>query len=120
MVPARLVRRAHAAGTVFGSSTVGTVGREASDARARREHDVGPGVTLLVIGAIFTFAIRKELPGIDLQVVGVILMIAGAGLLAHARRGRVRQREVTRVERPHRAEQPTRSVKEQTTEREIG
>ena len=81
---------------------------------------MGPGVTLLVIGAIFTFAIRKELPGIDLQVVGVILMIAGAGLLAHARRGRVRQREVTRVERPHRAEQPTRSIKEQTTEREIG
>ena len=81
---------------------------------------MGPGVTLLVVGAIFAFAVRKELPGIDLQTAGLILMLAGAARIVHARRGRIREQEVTRVERPAKAEQPTRSVTERTTKRDIG
>lgn len=40
------------------------------------------GIALIVIGAILTFALTVTISGIDLQVVGTILMLAGiAGLL---------------------------------------
>ena len=45
------------------------------------------GVTLAVIGAILTFAVRADPSGIDLQVVGLILMVAGGGLIWHAAPG---------------------------------
>ncbi|HET6653404.1 MAG TPA: DUF6458 family protein [Nocardioides sp.] len=80
---------------------------------------MGPGVALVVVGAIFTFAIRKELPGIDIQVVGLILMIAGAAVIAHARHGRVREERVKRVEAPKDPHGPTHSVVTEKTEREI-
>jgi len=41
---------------------------------------VGAGVLLFVIGAVLAFAIDVEVPGVDLDLVGYILM--GAGLLA--------------------------------------
>lgn len=80
---------------------------------------MGPGVALVVIGAIFALAIRKELPGIDIQVVGLILMVAGAAVVAHARYGRVREEKVTRVEEPQDPAMPTHSVVTEKTEREI-
>ena len=61
---------------------------------------MAPGVTLAVIGAILTFAVRAEPSGINLHVVGLILMVAGAGLIWHARRGTTHERVVTRVEGP--------------------
>ena len=43
---------------------------------------IGVSVFLLAIGAILTFAVEAEVSGLDISVVGVILMIAGAiGLL---------------------------------------
>lgn len=40
------------------------------------------GITLLVVGAILTFALTGSVRGLDLHIVGVILMLAGAlGLL---------------------------------------
>ena len=43
---------------------------------------IGVSVFLLALGAILTFALNTELSGIDINVVGIILMIAGAiGLL---------------------------------------
>lgn len=80
---------------------------------------MGPGVALVVIGAIFAFAVRKELPGIDIQVVGLILMVAGAAVIAHARYGRIREEKVTRVEEPQDPTMPTHSVVTEKTEREI-
>ena len=80
---------------------------------------MGPGVALVVVGAIFAFAIRKELPGIDIQVVGLILMVAGAAVIAHARYGRVREERVRRVEEPKDPNAPTHSVVTEKTEREI-
>lgn len=80
---------------------------------------MGPGVALVIVGAIFAFAIRKELPGIDIQVVGLILMIAGGALVAHARYGRVHEEKVTRVEEPTDPTRPTHSVVTEKTEREI-
>ena len=38
---------------------------------------LGAGIFLLAVGAILAFAVNVEVPGIDLTVVGYILMIAG-------------------------------------------
>ena len=44
---------------------------------------IGASIFLIAVGAIITFAVHATVSGLDLQVVGVILMIAGAvGLLA--------------------------------------
>jgi hypothetical protein len=56
-----------------------------------------PGVTLAVIGAILTFALRANPSGIDLKIVGLILMIAGGVLMWHAWKGTTHERVVTRV-----------------------
>lgn len=39
---------------------------------------LGTGIFLLALGAILTFAVDAQVSGIDLQVVGWILMAAGA------------------------------------------
>lgn len=66
----------------------------------REESEVGAGITLMIVGAILAFAVRRETPGVDVQTVGVILLVAGALVIAHARRGSLRERTVTRVEDP--------------------
>lgn len=43
---------------------------------------IGASIFLIAVGAILKFAVTATVAGIDIQVVGVILMIAGAiGLL---------------------------------------
>jgi hypothetical protein len=43
---------------------------------------IGVSVFLLAVGAVLAFATSAEVSGLDLEIVGVILMIAGAlGLL---------------------------------------
>jgi uncharacterized membrane protein len=60
---------------------------------------MAPGVTLAVIGAILTFAVRVPETGlVNWHIVGVILMVAGAGVIWHARRGTTHERVITRVE----------------------
>ena len=66
---------------------------------------MGAGITLMIVGAVLAFAVRRETPGVDVQTVGVIFLVAGALVLAHARRGSFRERTVTRVEDPLAAEQ---------------
>lgn len=39
---------------------------------------LGAGIFLLAVGAILAFAVHVDVPGIDLTVVGYILMVAGA------------------------------------------
>ena len=39
---------------------------------------LGTGIVLLALGAVLALALRVELSGIDLRVVGWILMLAGA------------------------------------------
>ena len=65
---------------------------------------IGASVFLLAVGAILTFALETDVEGIDLDTVGIILMIAGAiGLLfflaVFGRRDRVVEREAPVVER---------------------
>lgn len=38
---------------------------------------LGAGIFLLAVGAILAFAVNIDVPGVDLTVVGYILMIAG-------------------------------------------
>jgi len=59
----------------------------------------------MIVGAILAFAVRRETPGVDVQTVGVIFLVAGALVIAHARRGTRRERTVTRVEDPLAGEQ---------------
>lgn len=56
---------------------------------------MGSGITLVVVGAILAFGIRAEPRYLDLDVVGLVLIVAGAALIAHARRGTVRERVTT-------------------------
>jgi hypothetical protein len=43
---------------------------------------IGAGILLIVVGAILTFAVDATVTGINLDVVGWILMLAGAAGLA--------------------------------------
>lgn len=61
---------------------------------------MGAGVLMAVLGAILTFAVRVDAPGVDLQVVGLILMVAGGAVIAYARRTIEREQVVTEVEAP--------------------
>ncbi len=81
---------------------------------------MGPGVVLMVLGAILAFAVRNETPGVDIQTVGVILMVAGAAVIAHARHGTRHEHSVTRVEEDaDNPELPTHTVREHVVDREI-
>ena len=63
---------------------------------------MGTGVVLIVVGAILTFAVEDDVPGINLAVTGLILMIAGAAVVAYARHGSEhRHTVVRRDEVPH-------------------
>lgn len=42
---------------------------------------IGTGILLIVLGAILAFAVTVELTWIDLEVAGVVLMLAGGGVL---------------------------------------
>jgi uncharacterized membrane protein HdeD (DUF308 family) len=84
-----------------------------------REVRVGPGVVLAVLGAILTFAVRANTSVINLTVVGIILMVAGGGLIWHARKGSRRQRIVTREERPAGSTTPTHTVRQTIEERDL-
>jgi hypothetical protein len=60
---------------------------------------IGGSIALIIIGAILAFAVSFDLAGIDIQIIGLILMVGGLiGLvfgLVVARRGRAV--ETTRV-----------------------
>ncbi len=57
---------------------------------------LGTGIVLLALGAILTFALNVDVSGIDLQVVGWILMLVGAlGIVLELAVWGPRQRRVT-------------------------
>ncbi len=61
---------------------------------------MGGGIALAVLGAILTFAVRADVPGVDLHVVGIIFMVAGGGIIAWSRRSTRHEHVVTEVEEP--------------------
>lgn len=52
------------------------------------------GISLFILGAILAFAVRAESSWLDVQTVGLVLMVGGIAFAAYART-RVRRREVT-------------------------
>ncbi|HSE10652.1 MAG TPA: DUF6458 family protein [Nocardioidaceae bacterium] len=75
---------------------------------------MGPGITLVVIGAILAFAVRTDASAVDLQTVGLILMLAGAAIIAYYRRER-HQKEITHVERKEAGAGPSETMLETIT-----
>lgn len=72
---------------------------------------IGSSIFLIALGAIFAFALEFDVAGVDIQVVGFILMVAGVigailSLAVFGRRDRVmtttpvREREVVRDRGP--------------------
>lgn len=59
--------------------------------------DIVLGLLLTAVGAILAFAVRIEPAGLDLDAVGWILMVAGAGIVLLGLVWRDRQRSLTRV-----------------------
>jgi putative Mn2+ efflux pump MntP len=47
---------------------------------------MGTGIFLMVVGALLAFAVEDHVPNLNLPVAGLILMLAGAVLIAHDRR----------------------------------
>ena len=56
---------------------------------------MGLGIALIVIGAILRFAVMVQVEGVDLGLIGVILMIAGAVIFLIGLVFMVRKRQVT-------------------------
>jgi uncharacterized membrane protein HdeD (DUF308 family) len=52
---------------------------------------MAPGIILIIIGAVFTFALRAESSWLDVRVLGVILMLGGVAFIL---RSRAKRREV--------------------------
>ena len=73
---------------------------------------MGIGVLLMVVGAILAFAVEDRVPAVNVPMVGVILMVAGAGIIAYARHGEERERRVRRVERTADPADPTHVTEE--------
>jgi membrane protein implicated in regulation of membrane protease activity len=73
---------------------------------------VGVGIFLIIIGAILAFAVRRDTSAVDLQIVGLILMVAGGALVYLTRSARSRVRQVTAVEDNTDPEKPVHRVHE--------
>ena len=77
---------------------------------------LGTSIVLLALGAILTFALRMDVSGIDLQVVGWILMIVGAlGIVLElAVWGPRQRRTVTHTDAPPAGGPAQRTTTEET------
>jgi membrane protein implicated in regulation of membrane protease activity len=79
---------------------------------------VGPGIFLLVLGAVFAFAVRQDTPVLDVQVTGWIFMFAGLLLVYLASRSRTRQRTVVTRDDLSSPEHPSHEVHETVVDHE--
>lgn len=77
---------------------------------------MGAGISLVVLGAILAFAVRTDASVVDLQIVGLILMIAGAAIIAHYRRERRQKHVVTHVEQHGGSARPVQTSHETVTQ----
>ena len=79
---------------------------------------MGLGLFLLVLGAIFAFAVRGDTSVVDLQVVGIILMVAGAVIVYLTRNGTIKMRTVRTVDDNSDPHRPVHTVYETVTEKD--
>ncbi|MGA8211349.1 MAG: DUF6458 family protein [Nocardioidaceae bacterium] len=78
---------------------------------------MGAGLSLMVVGAILAFAVTDNLRNVNLGLVGLILMAAGAVIIVNARRGFQEERTVTRREESDDPDEASRVVQEIVRER---
>jgi hypothetical protein len=76
---------------------------------------MAPGMSLVIVGAILAFAVRTDASVVDLQVVGLIFMLAGGAIIAYYKRERHQKQIVTRVEHKAGAAEPGQTVEETLT-----
>lgn len=76
---------------------------------------MAPGIVLIIVGAIFTFALKAESSWLDVRVLGVILMLGG---LAFVARSRLKRREVITRETED-ADGTTQTEETQVVERRV-
>ena len=79
---------------------------------------MGPGIFLLIVGAIFAFAVRTDTEAVDLQMVGLILLCGGAALIYQARKGSTTERHVTKIEDLSNPKRRVHTVHESVTEQD--
>ena len=77
---------------------------------------MGPGIVLIILGAILTFAVRGDTNFVNVRVVGIIFLVAGGTLVYFARNGATRARKITKVEDLSDPDRPVRTVTEEVTE----
>ncbi len=77
---------------------------------------MGPGIFLIIIGAILTFAVRSEPSWLDLQVVGLIFLVVGGILVYVGSSGASRSRKVTTVKDLSDPNKPVQTVREEVME----
>ena len=81
---------------------------------------MGIGVFLVIVGAILAFAVRRDTAVVDLQVVGLILMVAGAALIYNARRGSTKVKDTTVIDDTSDPSRPVHRVHEVITDQDPG
>lgn len=79
---------------------------------------MGAGIFLMIVGAILAFAVRGDTNFVDIQVVGLILILGGAAAVWHARRGKTTEREVTHVNDQSDPARQVHTVREAQTEQD--
>jgi hypothetical protein len=75
---------------------------------------MGAGITLVVVGAILAFAVRTDGEVVDIQTVGLILMLAGAAVIGYARREKRTKETETHVEHRYDGAPQPHAVRETT------
>jgi hypothetical protein len=86
-----------------------------SSSRPGRGTHVAPGITLVVVGAILAFAVRTDGTVVNIHMVGVIFMLAGAAIIYYYSRERHRKQVVTRVQYHDGEAEPAETVRETVT-----
>lgn len=74
------------------------------------------GIFCVMIGAVLTFAVKSDNSVVDLQVLGIILMLGGGALIYHGQQDRTKVREVTTIDDLTDPEKPTHVVREEVHE----
>lgn len=74
------------------------------------------GVILVMTGAVLTFAVKNDSSVVDLQVLGIILMLGGGALIYHGQQTRNKVRETTTIDDLTNPDRPTHVVREEIIE----
>jgi hypothetical protein len=71
-----------------------------------------PGILLIIVGAIFAFAVRADTEAVDLQIMGLILMGGGAALIYRSRQDSGHLHETTVIDDKTNPDRSVRVVRE--------